>query len=71
MYTSEDYSFEVRQNAFEYVKLLSVFNRETIKNLLNATTHHTWRFKKYARQLLDNISVNKSLKLLIEELKNH
>jgi aminopeptidase N len=48
-YTSPSYESSIRQNAFE--SLLSNYNenKEVLKNLVNATTHHKWQFTKYAR----------------------
>ena len=51
-YTSSEYSFEIRQKAIEYLNELQLIDEEVLKNMLNASTHHTWRFRKYVREVL-------------------
>lgn len=53
-YSSEDYSFEVREKAFDYLFSMGIQNDMFIKNLVNACTHHYWRFRDGAREMLDN-----------------
>ena len=50
-YTAPKYHFEVRKNAFEYLKLMHFCNDEVLNNLEEATHHHNWRFKKFAVRL--------------------
>lgn len=52
-YTSSAYSFEVRQNAFKYLKWIRSCNEDCQKNLKDASTHHNWRFRQMAKQLLN------------------
>lgn len=52
-YTSSQYGFEVRQNAFQYLHQIQACNAECKENLKQATTHHNWRFKKFAKSLLE------------------
>ncbi|MFD2727784.1 M1 family metallopeptidase [Hyunsoonleella rubra] len=52
-YTSPKYGFEVRQSAFQYLHQIQACNEECKANLEQATTHHNWRFKKFARSLLE------------------
>ena len=52
-YTNPKYGFEVRQNAFQYLKMIQACNDECTTNLKEATTHHNWRFKNFAKQLLE------------------
>lgn len=54
-YTSPDFSFEVRQRAFGYIHELKLYNDDVIKNLVNAATHHNWRFRNESRTLLDEV----------------
>lgn len=51
-YTSSQYGFEVRQNAFQYLHQIQACNDDCKDNLKQATTHHNWRFKKFAKSLL-------------------
>jgi aminopeptidase N len=51
-YTKPDYHFEVRQQAFQFLKAIRACNEECTKNLKQAATHHNWRFKILAKELL-------------------
>jgi len=53
-YTSPEYSFEVRERAFGYIQELGLYDELVLKNLVNAVIHHNWRFRKYARTVLEN-----------------
>lgn len=52
-YTSPNYGFEIRQNAFQYLDKIQACNVVCKKNLEQATTHHNWRFSKFANTLLN------------------
>ncbi len=54
-YTSPKYGFEIRQNAFRYLAWISSCGVKCQENLKQATTHHNWRFKKFAKTLLVNL----------------
>jgi aminopeptidase N len=51
-YTSPKYGFELRQNAFFYLDQIQACNAVCKENLEQALTHHNWRFKKFAKALL-------------------
>jgi len=51
-YSGDDYSFEIREKALEYLFFIGVANDIFIKNLVNASTHHYWRFRDKAREIL-------------------
>ncbi|WP_396589759.1 M1 family metallopeptidase [Allomuricauda sp. R78024] len=51
-YTGSAYHFEVRLLAFQYLKNIGGFNDETLKNLVEACSHHVWHFKKSSRNIL-------------------
>jgi len=53
-YTSPDYNFEVRQNAFRYLRWIRSCNDGCMKNLKEASKHHNWRFKQFAKQLMES-----------------
>ncbi|AVI51609.1 aminopeptidase [Pukyongia salina] len=57
-YTSNTYSFEVRQLAFRYVNDLRLFNDEVLDNLIDASVHHNWRFRNASRTLFSEIIKN-------------
>ena len=52
-YSEASYSFEVRQKALDYLYSMGIDNEQFVKNLVNACTHHYWRFRDAARKLLD------------------
>ncbi|GEQ86604.1 aminopeptidase [Patiriisocius marinistellae] len=54
-YTSNNYSFEIREKAFEYVNYLGIFDDTSLASLVNASTHHYWRFRDSARTLLTEV----------------
>ena len=51
-YTSPEYGFEVRQNAFQYLNQIQACGEVCKGNLEQATKHHNWRFSKFAKELL-------------------
>ncbi len=54
-YTDKRYSFEVRQIAFQYLKEAFGFTEKNLLDLIEATSHHSWQFKKFARGVLDDL----------------
>ena len=52
-YTSPEYGFEIRQNAFQYLNQIQACEEACIENLKQASNHHNWRFKKFAKTLLE------------------
>lgn len=72
-YTSPGYAFETRQGAFQWIHEVFDFTDQNLKDLINASTHHTWQFRKYARGLLDSLMEKDSYKrrftLLSKQLK--
>ncbi|MGM1054989.1 MAG: M1 family metallopeptidase [Bacteroidota bacterium] len=54
-YTREYFPFEVRENAFGYLYQLNAFSDQNLLDLLNATQHHTYRFRDFSRKLLDTL----------------
>ncbi len=54
-YTNPMYSFEIRQGAFQYLKEAFGFTDQNLMDLMQAADHHSWQFKKYARNLLDDL----------------
>ncbi|RKN81288.1 M1 family metallopeptidase [Ulvibacterium marinum] len=51
-YTAPEYSFEVRQGAFQYLNEAFGFKDSNLLDLAEATTHHSWQFKKFSRNLM-------------------
>lgn len=58
-YTSTEYSFEIRDKAFEYIEQLNLWDTESLKNLVEACVHPTWRFSKAAKELLNKVLQNR------------
>ncbi len=54
-YTGPRYSFEVRQTAFQYLKEAFGFTDQNLLDLMEATTHYSWQFRKFSRDLLDTL----------------
>lgn len=52
-YASSRHSFEIREIAFGYINQLGLWNEQAVLHLINACTHHYWRFRNGARELLD------------------
>ena len=72
-YTSPKYSYEVRLGAFQYLEEGIGFSDQNIKDLINASIHHNWQFRKQARALLDRLledpGYRKKLVKISKELK--
>lgn len=68
-YTDPKYGFEVRLMAFNYLNSLSIFNDKVLSNLIEASQHYNWRFKKYAKNLLDVLSENSDYQQTILRLQ--
>ena len=51
--TSASYSWEVRENAFSMLREVDALNEENLRDLMQATEHHVWQFKRYSRRLLE------------------
>lgn len=53
-YTYPKYSFEIREKAFEMLYNMGLMTDQVLQNLVNACTHHYWRFRDAARNMLDD-----------------
>jgi len=54
-YSSLIYGYAVREKAFEFIDYLSLWDHETIYNLINASQHHYWRFRASSREILNKL----------------
>lgn len=54
-YTDPKQPFQLRQNAFQYLQQLNSFENQSLRNLIEACVHHTWRFRESARNLLKQL----------------
>ncbi len=53
--TAPAFPWETRQQAFSMLREVGALSRENLLDLMQATEHHSWQFKKYARRLLDEV----------------
>ncbi|MEB8345302.1 M1 family metallopeptidase [Flavobacteriaceae bacterium KMM 6898] len=68
-YTAASYSMEVRQGAFQYLSDTVGLSDQNLLDLANACMHHSWQFKKFGRDLLDQLLQNDIYKKRISGLK--
>ena len=54
-YTSPKYAMETRKTAFGIIGDVFEYSEQNLLDLIGATTHHSWQFRKYARNLLDGL----------------
>lgn len=69
-YTSQEFSFEIRETAFKYINDLGLWDSETLKNLLEACVHPTWRFAKSSKEIMMEIMKNKELFETVKSLNS-
>jgi len=70
-YSLSSEHFELRMNAFRYLKLLGAFEKKSIASLVQATKHPVWQFSKFAKNLLEELEKDLELKAIISEEKKH
>ncbi|MFC7356983.1 M1 family metallopeptidase [Jejudonia soesokkakensis] len=61
-YSSAEFSFEIREITLQYLYELSLWQPSSLKNVLNAATHHNWRFRTTAREILSEVLKNEDYK---------
>ena len=66
-YTDPSRPFQLRENAFRYLFQIQSFEEESLKNLLEASVHHIWRFRESAREILKRLLEDDVIK---EEVKS-
>ncbi|WBL23273.1 M1 family metallopeptidase [Zunongwangia sp. HRR-M8] len=69
-YTQTKYPFEIRQNAFSYLFQIDAFSDQNLKDLMQGTQHHTYRFRDYCRQLLKEILTHQKYRKKLQDLSN-
>ena len=67
-YTQPKEHFELRINAFNYVKLLGAWDETTITNLLEAKNHQVWQFSKFAKNLITELEKEPVLAKIISKV---
>ncbi|MEP2993242.1 MAG: M1 family metallopeptidase [Gilvibacter sp.] len=68
-YTTENYSFEVRQIALRYLIDIQVYSAIVLKSLVNATVHHNWRFRSFARNRLKKLLENSEIRETLNSIR--
>lgn len=66
-FTHPEFSFDLRMSAFNYIKLIGGFDKISLAHLIQATTHHNWRFQKFAKQLLLELKEVDAYKPILNE----
>ncbi len=67
-YTSAEYSFEVRQNAFSLLAEVFPLTDQNLLDLVDASFHHSWQFRNFARNLIERLLKDDKQKERILEL---
>ena len=67
-YTSKEYGWELRMGAFQYLNQALGLDGESLRNLVDATNHHSWQFKKFARNLVDELLKDEDYKARFQVL---
>ncbi|HEY9186169.1 MAG TPA: M1 family metallopeptidase [Salegentibacter sp.] len=70
-YTAPYIPFGVRRNAFSYLFQISAFNEDNLRNLMEATQHHNYQFRKFSRELLSELIKNPDYRLQFQMLKEN
>ncbi len=67
-YASEKHSFEIREKAFGFIHELNLWDKNSLKSVLEACVHPAWRFSKSSKLLLKDILENDANRDLIVSL---
>ena len=67
-YTNPSYSFYIRENAFQYLYQLQLFDAQSLGNLVLGCMHHNWRFAQSCRELLDVLVKDENWKAMLQGL---
>lgn len=68
-YASPKFSFEIRQNAFQFLVGLDGFTNQNLKYLIDACLHPNCRFASSSREILDELLKTEATKLQLLEIK--
>ncbi len=68
-YTDPRFSFDLRMNAFNYLKLINGFDKISLANLMEARAHHNWRFQQFAKALLLELQDIEAYQQVLDELE--
>ncbi len=68
-YTGAMHPFQLRENAFQFLSQIQSFNRTSLRNLVEACTHHNWRFRENSRRLLKQLVKEERIKDIMTSVK--
>ena len=68
-YTAPHHGFEIRQNAFAIIQSVLGVDKRYLKDLSQACTHHAWQFRKFARNLMEELLKRPVVKERLIQLK--
>jgi aminopeptidase N len=66
-YTGSNYSQEVRQTAFQFLEEVGGLSEAVFRELIQATNHHSWQFRNFARRLLDRLWEDEGIRIQLQE----
>ena len=55
--TGPGYSWEIRQNGLSMLHEVGALDAGNIRDLIESTEHHSWQYRKFARNLFDAVLV--------------
>lgn len=67
-YTAAEFGWEIRIGAFRYLHQTLGLNTESLRNLIQATVHHSWQFKKFARNLVEELLKDADYEVRLQEI---
>ncbi|MGB5507332.1 M1 family metallopeptidase [Robiginitalea sp.] len=53
--TAPGHSWEIRQNGFAMLQQVGALNLQNVEDLMEATEHHSWQFRKFSREMLEDV----------------
>jgi aminopeptidase N len=53
--TGPGYSWEIRQNAMAMLQQVDALNLQNVRDIMEATEHHSWQFRKFSRAMLEDM----------------
>ncbi len=69
-FTASYHPYQVRQQAFGYLYQINAFSDQNLKYLMEGTQHHTYNFRNFCRQLLEELLQNEEYRKKYEDLGN-
>lgn len=69
-YTDPRFGFDLRMNAFNYLKLIHGFDKVSLGNLMQATHHHNWRFQQFTKRLMIELQDIEDYRAILDEMKS-